>query len=512
VARPLKRSTRNINWIQEFCRIPEGKDIGKPVRLREWQRRIIRKVYDNPSGTRRAIISMARKNAKTSLSAFILLLHLCGPEYKRNSQLYSAAQARDQAALLFALAVKIIYLSPVLHSVLGIRETKKQIYCPELGTMYGALSADARTNYGLSPALAIHDELGQVKGPRSEMYDAIESAMGGQEAPLSIIISTQAPTDADLLSLLIDDALTGADPTTVLELHTAPIEDDPFAEKTIRKANPAYGDFLNPIVVQERAQAARRMPHDEASYRNLHLNQRVEAAGSFVSHSVWMGCAGPVIDDFGDLPVFAGLDLSSVHDLSAFVAIADVDGMWNVKPTFWLPEEGLTEKSHKDHVPYDVWARQGLLKTTPGRSIDYRFVAHFIWEFCGEHNVRKIGFDRYAYRYLQPALVDAGFRDDQVEGDDALFVPLAQGVQTISPALLSLEAKLLNGKIAHGGQQVLTMCARNARVKSDEKENRLLDKLRSHGRIDGMQALAMAEAVAGTFAAPTFIDIRAMVG
>src|SRR5262245_10744263 len=106
------RGEKNIWWIQEYCRVPEGKDVGKPVRLREWQRAELKKIYDNPAGTRRAILSFGRKNGKTSLAAFLLLLHLCGPEMKPNSQLYSAAQSRDQASLLFNLAAKIVRMSP----------------------------------------------------------------------------------------------------------------------------------------------------------------------------------------------------------------------------------------------------------------------------------------------------------------------------------------------------------------------------------------------------------------
>ena len=89
------RADRNIAWIEQFCIIPEGRDVGKPVRLREWQKNEIRRIYDNPKGTRRAILSFGRKNGKTAISAFLCLLHLCGPEARPNSQLYSAAQSRD---------------------------------------------------------------------------------------------------------------------------------------------------------------------------------------------------------------------------------------------------------------------------------------------------------------------------------------------------------------------------------------------------------------------------------
>lgn len=494
------RSARNIAWVEAHCRIPEGKDVGKPVSLRGWQRNEFRRIYDNPAGTRRAILSFGRKNGKTSLSAFILLLHLVGPESRPNSQLFSAAQSRDQAAVLFALAAKIVRQSPELNAAIGIRDTAKQIYCEERGTLYRALSADASTAYGLSPVLVVHDELGQVKGPTSELYDALETATGAQDEPLSVVISTQSPTDGDLLSILIDDALAGADPKTVVSLYTAPIDVDPFGEDAIRAANPAYGDFLNAGTVRDQAEAARRMPSREAQYRNLILNQRVDQSAPFISRSAWQACGGEVATSFDGHPVFCGLDLSSVSDLTAFVAMAPVDG-WHVRPTFWLPGDGLREKARLDRVPYDIWARDGDLQTTPGPTIDYDFVAAFLWEFCGENDVRKIAFDRWGFRHLKPRLLDAGFTEDQVEGDGAIFEPFGQGFQSMSPALLSLEAMILNKQIVHGGHPVLTMCAANATVKADPAGNRKLDKMKSHGRIDGMVALAMAASVAGTWEA-----------
>ena len=258
-----------IAFIEEVCFAPEGKYVGKRLELFEWQKAEIRRIYDNPHGTRRAIISMGRKNAKTTLAACLLLAHLCGPpaRNKPNSQLYSAAQSRDQAAIIFSLAAKMVRMNPALLQAVTIQETAKSLTCPELGTLYRALSADATTAYGLSPALLIHDELGQVRGPRSPLYEALETATGAQESPLSIIISTQAPTDADLLSVLIDDAHAGHDPHTVLSLHTAPAELDPFDEATIRLANPAFGTFLNAREVLAMAQDAKRMPAREAEYR-----------------------------------------------------------------------------------------------------------------------------------------------------------------------------------------------------------------------------------------------------
>src|SRR5262252_1884599 len=347
-------------------------------------------------GTRRAIVSMGRKNAKTTLAACLLLAHLCGPpaKSKPNSQLYSAAQSRDQAGIIFSLAAKMVRMNPALARIVTIQETAKSLVCTELGTRYRALSADATTAYGLSPQLVIHDELGQVRGPRSPLYEALETATGAQADPLSIIISTQAPTDADLLSVLIDDAQAGHDPHTVVKLYTAPADLDPFAEATIALANPALGTFLNTQEVLAMARNASRMPAREAEYRNLILNQRVEPTHMFISPGVWKACGGPV-GSLAGLTVYGGLDLSEVADLTCLVLIGWRDGKWHVEPTFWLPAEGWSEKATADRLPYDLWRAQGYLQATPGRTVSYEFVANHLRQVFKRYNVQKLAFDRW---------------------------------------------------------------------------------------------------------------------
>jgi phage terminase large subunit-like protein len=181
MAKTKTKGTLACEWIENYCRVPEGALIGQKVRLRAWQKRELKNIYDNPKGTRRAIISFGRKNGKTSLASFLLLLHLCGPQMRYNSQLFSSATSRDQAALIFNLAAKMIRMSPKLRTVVQIRDTAKQLYCPQLGTLYRALSAEATTAHGLSPVFIVHDELGQVRGPRSELYDVLETATGDHQ-------------------------------------------------------------------------------------------------------------------------------------------------------------------------------------------------------------------------------------------------------------------------------------------------------------------------------------------
>lgn len=485
----LTRGERNIRWIEEHCRIPEGRLVGRPVKLTKHQKKWICRIYDSP--TRVFILSMARKNAKTALSAFLLLLHLCGPEAKPNSQLYSAAQSRDQAAILFALAAKVVRLSEDLSTYVGVRDTAKQLHCQELGTLYRALSADAATAYGLSPVFVVHDELGQVKGPRSELYEALETASAAQESPLSIIISTQAPTDADLLSLLIDDGLSGADPRIKVELCTAPLDLDPFSEEAIRAANPHFDDFMNKEEVFRQASDAKHMPSAEAGFRNLILNQRVEARSPFVTRSVWQE-NGAAPEEFAlGAEVYGGLDLSSVSDLTALVLTSKEDDGWGVRPTFWLPENGLVEKSRADRVPYDLWREQGFLQTTPGAAIQYEFIAQHLRTVFDRYTVRALAFDRYNMKFLKPWLIAAGFSEEEL----LLFVEFGQGFASMSPAIRELESLLLSRKLKHGSHPVLSMCAANATVVKDPAENRKFIKGKATGRIDGMVALAMSVGV-----------------
>lgn len=486
--RRLTRAERNAQWIEQHCRVPEGRKVGQAVKLTPHQREWLSEIYDSP--TRVFILTMGRKNGKTAFSAFLTLLHLCGPEAKANSQLFSAAQSRDQAAILFALAAKIVRMSPTLREYVLIRDTAKQLACPELGTLYRALSADASTAYGLSPVFTVHDELGQVKGPRSELYEALETAAAAQEEPLSIVISTQAPTDADLLSLLIDDAKTGADPRVKLRAYSASMDADPFSEDAIREANPHFDDLMNKAEVRRQAEDARRLPSREASYRNLILNQRVEARSPFIARAIWQE-NGAVPADMEGQVVFGGLDLSSVSDLTALVLVTE-DG--DVHPTFWLPEEGLAEKARADRVPYDVWASEGLLQTTPGRAIEYEWIAEHLRGVFDRCDVRALAFDRWNMRHLRPWLERVGFTEEEL----GRFVEFGQGFQSMSPALRELESRLLATKLRHGNHPVLTMCAANATTVSDPAGNRKFVKTKATGRIDGMVALAMAVGVMPT--------------
>ena len=484
------RAARNIRWIETFCVVPEGKLIGQPVRVRPWQRKIINAIYDGH--TRRAIISFARKNGKTALAAWLLLLHLCGPEAKPNSQLYSTAMSKKQAAKLYDLAVKTVRMSPVLANVITTRDSGKELACPELGTVYEALSAEAKTAHGASVAFVVHDELGQVRGPRSELYEAVETGSGAQEEPLSVIISTQAPNDNDLLSIMIDDAQVENDRRTKLFLFTADENLNPFTKKAMRQANPAYGDFQNEKEIIDFASDAKRMTSLEPAYRNLYLNQRVEQSNPLIAKSEWKKCGGVVHDDWGEAEVFAGLDLSSRKDLTAFVLMAKINGFWEVKPFFWTPGETLAQRALKDRVQYDVWHKKGFLQTCPGKAVQYEWVAEQIAALFEMYNIIRVNFDDWKWDSLRPWLVKAEMPEEEIEK----FNATRQGFKTMSAAVDAFEDMVLEGRLAHANHPVLSFCVNSSTVLLDPAGNRKIDKSRPGARIDGAVALAMASSAA----------------
>ena len=492
VERPLTRGERVVAFIERYCRVPEGKLVGQPIRLEPFQRRFILDVYDNPHGTRRAYLSIGRKNGKSALISCILLAHICGPEAVLNSQICAGAMSEKQAKVIFRQAQKMIRLNPILAGLTRIVPSEGKIFGLKRNVEFMTLAANGPAAHGLSPILALVDEVGQVKGPYSDFIEAIETAQGAYDNPLFIAISTQAANDADLFSIWLDDAEQHRPPDIVSHVYSAPADADLMDEDGWAAANPALGVFRSRDDVEKKAIQAVRMPSEEASFRWLFLNQRVVREALLVSIGSWRKCAGNVADDWNGSRAYAGLDLSRVNDLTAFVVVAKVDGVYQVRPTFWLPEDGLRDRAKKDRVPYDVWARNGYLQLCPGRTIDYGFVAAEVHRQCRDYGIRRIAFDRWGIGHMKPKLIEAGFTDEEVDGDKAVFRPHGQGFKDMAPALNALEAEVMNERMAHGGHPVLTMCATNAVVTPDPAGNRKLDKAKSTARIDGMVALAMA--------------------
>lgn len=496
------RGQKVVAFIEKYCITPEGDNIGQPIRLEPFQRKFVLAVYDNPHQTHTAYLSIARKNGKTALIACLLLAHLAGPEAVHNSQIVSGAQSKEQAAVIFELARKMIDLSPVLSKLVRVLPSGKRLIGLSRNVLYRALAAEGKTAHGLSPILAILDEVGQVEGPTDKFVTAITTAQGAYRNPLLIAISTQAASDFDLFSTWIDAQESAPDPGCVSHVYTAPEECELDDKKAWSAANPALGRFRSLRDMAKEAKKAIALPANEPEFRNLNLNQRVETLAPFVTRATWEACdapAGPI----DGRRVWAGLDLSQVNDLTALVGVDDEDG---VHATFWLPKEGLAEKGRKERVPYPLWEQQGFLQTTPGKAIEFEFVAEYLRGFFDRCDVQALGFDRALFNHLRPWLVKAGFSEAELEK----FIPYGQGTLSMTPALRELEVRLLNKRLKHGGNPIMNMCARNVKV-TGESGARKFDKQRSRGRIDGMTALANAIGVMPTEATGMPDDYQLLV-
>lgn len=495
----LSRVERVIAFLEDLP-VTAGKMAGSKMIVREWQREFLEAVYredeDGNRPVRTAVLSMARKNGKTGIAAGLALCHLAGPEAEPRGECYAAANDRFQAGKMFAEMVAIIGEHPELEARCNIIRFRKEIEVLEgqgKGSIFAALSSDATTKLGLSPSFTVVDELGYA--PKRDLYDALDSAMGARDNPLLVAISTQAPDDNHVFSTLIDYGLKVQagevdDPSFHLTLYTAPETDDPMARETWLKANPALGDFRSEEDVARQAAQAERIPSKMQDFRNKILNQRVAAHVRFIAKAEWDACGGEIdIDALKGRVAFGGLDLSAARDLTAWVLIFPMDdGTMHVLPRFFLPENGIADKSEADRVPYDVWARQGHIDLIPGSTIDPGFVAEAMAEDAARFDIQSVAYDRWRIEDLRREL-------DRI-GVDMNLVPHGQGFKDMSPAVDVLERAVAEAKLRHGGNPVLTMCAANAVITKDAAGARKLDKAKAAGRIDGLVALAMAQSIA----------------
>lgn len=494
-ASELTRAEKVMRFAEKYLRVPNGKLVGSPVKLDIFQEAFIYSVFDNPAGTRRAYSSRARKNGKTAEIAIILLAFLCGPEAVQNAELCSGALSRDQAATVFKYARLMAESSPEISPLIKVIPSTKILIGLPRNVSYRALSADGKTNHGGNYLLAILDESGQVRGPHDDFIEAVLTSQGSHDNPLLIVISTQAATDADWLSIQLDHAELAQDPTTVSHVYTADVAleaDDPIAWQ---QANPAMGLFFNTQELIDGSKKAIDMPSFANTFEWLHLNRRVTATSPFVSIGVWKTAGLPPKQLKDCLRVAGGLDLSASKDLTACVFVGiDSDGRRNVWPIVWTPEVGLADRAKTDRQPYELWVKQGFMKTTPGATVDYDFVARDILDFLADQEIpagvlETIAFDRWRIDLFKKAV-------ERLGGDIPLS-PMGQGFKDASLCLDVLESDLLNERVNHGMHPVLTMCAANAVVTKDPAGGRKFDKAKATGRIDVMQALAMADGALG---------------
>ncbi len=500
------RADRVIQFI-ELLRVPSGKGQGKPFQLEQFQKDFIRDIYSPMRAdsdlrvVQKAILSIARKNGKTALIAALVLVHLVGPEAIANGEIYSAANDRDQAGIVFKFCEQIVRASPQLMKLITIKPSKKELWCKANGTFFKALSRDSRTKHGLNPSLWIYDELAQSTD--SELYYTMDTSTGAREEPLGIVISTQNRDPQHILSLLIDDGLNAADPTIVCHLHAVPDDvEDIFDEAVWSLANPAIGKFLTLENMRAASETARRNPGAEVQFRNLRLNQRVDISTPLISRTQWEVRKRKGFEFEPGEAIYLGLDLATTGDIAAIVAVSAENGD-RVKGWHWIhakDEVELLEKSKKDRAFYHVWRDNGQLFVSSGGVIDYDEIASYL-EFLSEtYDIKGVAYDRWrinefkkaAIRENVPIWIDSTGNSPWEPG--IRFVPWGQGWRDMSPAIEAVEKSVLRdeGGLVHDGNPVLTYCISNASPVMDPAGNRKLDKSKTSLRIDGAQAMCMA--------------------
>lgn len=472
----------------------KGEWYGMPFELIDWQEQIVRDIFGvlKPNGYRQfntAYVEIPKKQGKSELAAAIALYLTCG-DFEHGGEVYGCASDRQQASIVFDVAVDMVEQCPALKSRIKPMLSQKRLVYRPLGSFYQVLSAEAYTKHGLNVHGVVFDELHAQ--PNRDLYDVMLHGSGdARKQPLFFLITT-AGTDRNSICWEVhqkaEDILQGRkiDPTFYPVIYSAADTDDWTSEKVWKKVNPSLGITVDIEKLRVAFENAKQNPAEENLFRQLRLNQWVKQSVRWMPMDEWDRCAFPVdADSLRGRTCYGGLDLSSTTDITAFVLVfppLDESDKYKILPFFWIPEENIDQRVRRDHVPYDVWERQGFLYTTEGNVVHYGFIESFIEELGMKYNIKEIAFDRWGAVQMTQNLESMGFT----------VVPFGQGFKDMSPPTKELMKLTLEERIAHGGHPVLRWMMDNIFVKTDPAGNIKPDKEKSTERIDGAVALIMA--------------------
>lgn len=494
---------RAIGFFSDVLCLNGGEYEGQPYKLLPWQVFIVGSLFGwvGKDGHRRfrvAYVETAKGSGKSPLAAGIGLYGMMADNEPR-AEIYAAATKKDQAMVLFRDAVAMVDQSPALRSRLaksGVGQGCWNLAWIDKGSFFRPLSADDGQS-GPRPHITLVDEVHEHRN--GYVVDMAKAGQKFRRQPLMFMITNSGTSKTSVCwdyhdyaakvaaGQLKDDSFFGY----VCALDDG---DEPFkSERCWQKVNPSLKHGLPGVrYLREQVTQARGMPSRESTVRRLNFCQWVEAESPWIGAEVWMGC-NPEPEFEPDLlygrRCWGGLDLSSTQDLTALVLLfepTERDPLWRLQPHFWLPGDGLYDKADRDRVPYIAWRDAGHLHALPGRAIDKFDVLHKIAELSSVYDIQDIGYDRWRIEDLK-ALIDR----------EGLSIPplvsFGQGYQSMSPALDEFERLLIDQKLRHTANPVMTWCAANAVVESDKTTgNRKITKGRSSGRVDGIVAAIMA--------------------
>lgn len=472
----------------------KGRWRGVPFELLPWQDRIIRDVFGTvkENGYRQyntAYVEIPKKNGKSELAAGVALYMTCG-DGEWGAEVYGCASDRQQASIVFDVAVDMVDQCPALKKRMKpVMSVKRLVYKPT-NSFYQVLSAEAYTKHGLNVHAVIFDELHAQ--PNRELFDVMTKGSGdARTQPLFFLITT-AGTDRNSVCFeqhqKAEDIILGRkiDPSFYPVIYGASDDADWSSEKVWYEANPSLGHTIDIEKVKNAYLSAKDNPAEENIFRQLRLNQWVKQSTRWMQMEKWDDCAFPVDErELIGRECYGGLDLSSSIDITAFVLVfppRDDAEKYIILPYFWIPEKNMNLRVRRDHVPYDVWEKQGCLMTTEGNVIHYGFIENFIDDLGKKFHIREIAFDRWGAVQMVQNLEGLGFT----------VIPFGQGFKDMSPPSKRLMGLVLEKKIAHGGHPVLRWMMDNIFVRTDPAGNIKPDKEKSTEKIDGAVATVMA--------------------
>lgn len=472
----------------------KGKWSGKPFELIDWQEQIIRDLFGTikPNGYRQfnsAYIEIPKKQGKSELAAAVALLLTCGDGEER-AEVYGCAADRQQATIVFDVAADMVRMNPALNRRVKILASQKRIIYKPTNSFYQVLSAEAYSKHGFNISGVVFDELHTQ--PNRKLFDVMTKGSGdARTQPLYFLITTAGN---DTKSICYEthqkakDIIAGRkhDSTFYPLIYGADENDDWSDPEVWKKANPSLGVTVDIEKVKQAYESASQNPGEENAFRQLRLNQWVKQSVRWMPMDKWEACAFRVDEKSleGRL-CYGGLDLSSTTDMTSFVLVfppEDEDDKFVILPYFWIPEDTLDLRVKRDHVPYDIWLKQGYIQTTEGNVVHYGFIESFIEELGEKYNIREIAFDRWgAIQMVQ-----------NLEGMGYTVVPFGQGFKDMSPPTKELMKLTLEQKLAHGGHPVLHWNMDNIFIRTDPAGNIKADKEKSTEKIDGAIATIMA--------------------
>lgn len=477
-----ERALKAINFIK-LLRHTKGEFAQQPFNMLPFQEEIIRDLIGtlNDDGNRQyreSFIFLPRKNGKTELIAGLVLYFLfLDNEY--GAEIYSCANDREQASLVFQTACAMIRMNKTLSSRCKIIESQKRIVRYDSNSFYKAISAEASTKHGFNAHVVIFDEIHEAKN--RDLYDVMKTSMGARLQPMFISITTAGVDTKGICYQLYDYSkkiLEGTikDPTFYPVLYYAGEDDDPWDEKTWMKCNPALGIFRSLEEFRQSAIRAKEIPTEEAKFRRLYLNQWVNGEISWIAMKRWYMCNEKFNpDDLLGKQCHLGMDLSATTDLTSLNLEFRLDnGKYAMISQSFMPKNRVLDKEKVDRVPYSVWIKQGWIIATEGDVVDYEFVKQYIRDQALKYQIKEICFDPWNATQLANDLESEGFTTVQIR----------QGFQTLSEATKDIGTLILQGKILHNDNPVLSWAMSNCIIRQDPNGNIALDKSKAKNRID----------------------------